>query len=792
MPADRIKGITIEISGNTTKLQDSLSDVNKSLKDTKAQLKDVDKLLKMDPGNTELLAQKQRLLGQAVTDTKSKLDTLKEAQKQMNQLDSFTPEQQREYDNLQREIIETESDLKNLEKQTAENKKAMSGFTKAGNAIKSVGEKAGDLGNKLMPATAAVTGLAAAAGAAWAEVDDATDKLITMTGAGGDALADLERQMKRVATTVPTSFDKAADAVGEVSTRFGLAGEELGDLSAQFIRFATINNTDVIGSIDAIQRSMAAFNVPTERAVDVMDMLTTASQNTGVSIDTLLSGLETNQTLFQELGLSLEDSIGFLAVIETTGAQSSEVLAGLKKAMQNAAKEGTPLRDKLGEIETAMMNAGSEAEGMQIAIDTFGAKAGPAIYKAVKDGKLNLSDFSSYLSGWEGSTTKTFEDTQDAPDKLTTILNNLKIAGSELATMVLEELSPYISGLAESVEKAVTWFSGLDDSTKKMILTALGLVAVAGPLLKIFQGISTVLGLIVTHPIIALIAGVIAGLVYLYNTCEPFRDLINGIWNGILVPLGTWITNTLLVGLGNLVNFLQVTLPAAIAIAAAWFDDTFGPAISDVKAGLDGLIGWINGDFSLDWDTAWKAITAAFGTIWNEIKEIAKTPINAVIGFLNDMINAIKNGLNFIIDGINDAFSFTVGPIDLPFFGEVLGETNISLANIPHVPWHDSPIPLLWQGGVMTGGSAVVGDAGPELLTMQGSRAYVAPLPGSAGYDNSEVLDAMASINDAITALSSSMARMQVVMDSGALVGSIAAPMDNALAMRTIYRQRRV
>lgn len=85
MAGNRIKGITVEIGGDTTKLQAALKKVNSEAKNTQAQLKDVEKLLKLDPGNTELLCQKQKLLSSAVSETKEKLATLKTAAEQANQ-----------------------------------------------------------------------------------------------------------------------------------------------------------------------------------------------------------------------------------------------------------------------------------------------------------------------------------------------------------------------------------------------------------------------------------------------------------------------------------------------------------------------------------------------------------------------------------------------------------------------------------------------------------------------------------------------------------------------------------
>ena len=117
MAASRIKGITVEIGGDTTKLQTALKGVNSEIKNTQSQLKDVEKLLKLDPGNTELLAQKHKLLGEAVSETKEKLTTLKTAAEQANQALANGDISKEQYDALQRQIIETENELKKLEEQ---------------------------------------------------------------------------------------------------------------------------------------------------------------------------------------------------------------------------------------------------------------------------------------------------------------------------------------------------------------------------------------------------------------------------------------------------------------------------------------------------------------------------------------------------------------------------------------------------------------------------------------------------------------------------------------------------
>lgn len=807
MAADRIKGITIKIGGDTTELQDALADVNKSLKSTQADLKDVNKLLKLDPKNTELLAQKQRLLSNAVTGTKDKLKTLQDAQKQMGDTSAFTPQQQREYDALQREIISTEADLKKLEKQTKENDRAMSAFTKVGDAFGNIGEKAGAAGKKLLPVTAAITGLTAAAGAAWTEVDAAEDKVRTMTGAMGADFEGLAETMKTVATSVPTSFDTAATAVGEINTRFGLTGDALETLSEQFIKFAELNEQDVTSAIDGVQEALAAYDEPAENAAGVLDMLTLASQKSGVSTTDLMTALLENRTVFGEMGLSIEDAVSFLAMLETSGANSSEVLGGLKKAMQNANKEGQPLSEALADVQASMTGAATETEGMQTAIDLFGAKSGPALYRALSSGKVNLADFAGYLDGWEGTVTETFDATADAPDQMQTALNAVKLAGSELINTVLTAAAPLIEDVVAAVKDAVAWFTGLDDGIKQIIVGVLGVLAVAGPLLSTIGKISSLIGVIVSHPILALIGAVVAGVIALYQNVEPFREFVNNLWNNYLVPFGTWLGETFLGIFSTLGTFFSETLIPILSNlgpifsgllltmepVGTWIRDTFGPAIEGIQTGLSEIMTFITDVFQGNWEGAWNAISSAFETVWNAFSGIAKKPLNAVIGFLNDLMLKVQSTLNTIITGINGLFEFSFGPIEMPGFIPDVPEMSFDLVNLPTITWFsDHQIPLLAKGGIVEAGSAIVGDAGPELLTMQGGAAYVQPLPGSGGYDNSAILAAMGEIADAVGVLTNRVDGLQVVMDSGALVGSIAPRMDNALAMRSVYRQRRI
>ena len=148
MAGNRIKGITVEIGGDTTKLQTALKGVNTEIRNTQSQLRDVEKLLKLDPGNTELIAQKHRLLAQAVSETREKLETLKTAQRQADEALRNGTISQQQYDGLQREIVETEQELRRLEQQAEQSATALQKIGATGEKLQAVGDKVSECGTE--------------------------------------------------------------------------------------------------------------------------------------------------------------------------------------------------------------------------------------------------------------------------------------------------------------------------------------------------------------------------------------------------------------------------------------------------------------------------------------------------------------------------------------------------------------------------------------------------------------------------------------------------------------------
>lgn len=205
MASGRIKGITIEIDGNTTKLSKSLADVDKSLKDTQTQLKDVNKLLKLDPTNVELLKQKHELLGKAVTDTKKRQEELRTALKQLEGAGD-TEENRKQQDALQRELAETTASLKDLEEQYKKSNPTLEAFS-AG--AKKVQEKTAAVSKAAAVVAAGMLAMAASAASS-------ADDLLTMSNVTGFSVEELQK-LQYASERVDVSVDTMTGSITKLT-----------------------------------------------------------------------------------------------------------------------------------------------------------------------------------------------------------------------------------------------------------------------------------------------------------------------------------------------------------------------------------------------------------------------------------------------------------------------------------------------------------------------------------------------------------------------------------------------
>lgn len=601
----RIRGVTIELGGDASGLNKALGDVNSSISKTQKELKDVEKLLKLDPSNTELLRQKHELLTKQVGQTKEKLDALKQAEKELNE--AGIDKHSSQYMALQREIAATEHSLEQLEATAAKSNIAL---TKMSQSFGKISEASG----KVAQATKGIS-----------------------TAAGG-ALAGLAGMAYKSVT--------AADELVTLSKQTGIATDEL-----QKMKYASdlvdVSVEEITGAMTKMKKNMASTSKDTQAA-------------------------------FAQIGVSVTDANGQL---RNTTDVFYEVLQGL-----------SGIKNETERDIVAMQLFGKSADQLAGIIDD-GGESLKSLGQEAQDLGLIMSE----------DTLSSLNDVNDSIDKLKAKANG-EIAQSGAKAM--EALMPVFEKVLDAMSKALDYIGSLDADQIKMIATLLAVVASISPVAK---AISNVTGLISTLtgtviPKVITICGKLTGTVLpkVMSVLKMFPGL--GITAAIIALVALIATkgdeiqkivNKVCDFVKNLLNNLMNWLNNHGLNVLGSFVKTIIGLIDNLKSILNGIIDFIRGVFTGDWKRAWSGVVEILTGLFGGIKTLLKAPINAVIG----MINGIIGGFNKL--------------------RSIAGKSEVS------------KIPLLASGGVVSKGSAVVGDAGPELLTMQGGRAIVQPLTNS-------------------------------------------------------------
>ncbi len=532
MAKNKIKGLTVEIGGDSTKLGKALDESKKKSKNLQSELKQVEKLLKLDPKNVELLSQKQKILTEQVEETKKRLALMKDEQAKVNAMFQKGEIGEEEYRKYRREVEQTELTLKNLEKQlkttggefaevrrksgavtfqNAENKvehfkgkvkdmtdaaldnaeKLSKGFDKVGDGL----EKVGGVVNKGSAAAAAVL---AGSVAAFKDLDEGYDVIVKKTGAVDSKFDGLKQTADELFGNSVFDMTDIGNAIGEVNTRFGFTEDKLRSVTEQYLQFAKINDADVSDSVAKTARIMQAWDISAENLPDLLGMITAKGQETGIAVGSLMDKVLDNNAIFKEMGLSLEESISLMAQFEKNGINDSTALAAMKAAVKNSVKEGKSLSEALGDNIRDIKNATSETEALQIATELFGSKGAAEMVNAINEGRIDFDDLSGSMSNYKDTVKKTYDATLDPLEESKQVLNNLKLAGADLAATALKEGKPMLDEVVNGIKGVTEWLKKLSPEEKKTLTNAIKIIAVAGPAVtitgKISKGIGDIVG----------------------------------------------------------------------------------------------------------------------------------------------------------------------------------------------------------------------------------------------------------------------------------------------------------
>ena len=534
MGSTTINGITVALGGDTTQLQKSFKDLDGKSRSLQKELTLVNKELKFDPKNSTLLAAKQEVLSEKVETTRQKLKLLNDMQAEVEKQAKAGTLGADKYRQYQTEVESTKNILANLEKQlkttgdefaevqrksgavtfkNAEDKvehfkgkvkdmtkealkdaeKLAKGFDKVGDGL----EKAGSVINKGSAAAAAVL---AGSVASFKDLDEGYDVIVKKTGATDDKFESLKKTADELFSGSTFDMTDIGNALGEVNTRFGYTEDKLKSVTEQYLQFAKINDADVSDSISKTARIMQAWDISADNLPDLLGMITAKGQETGVAVGGLMDKVLDNNATFKEMGLSLEESITLMAQFERNGVNDSTALTAMKTAVKNAAKEGKPLSDVLRENVNDIKNASNETEALQKATELFGTKGAAEMANAIKEGRIDFDNLSGSMSSYKDTVKKTYDATLDPLEESKQVINNLKLAGADLAATALKEGQPLIEDVIDGVKGVTNWLKKLTPEEKKTLTEAIKIVAVAGPAVtiggKLTKGIGSIVGLL--------------------------------------------------------------------------------------------------------------------------------------------------------------------------------------------------------------------------------------------------------------------------------------------------------
>ena len=741
--ASRIKGITVEIGGDTTGLEKALKGVNSSIKTTQSALKDVERLLKLDPTNTELLTQKQKLLKDAIASTSEKLETLKEAQKQAKEQLERGELGQDKYDALQREIVETEQELKRLQEQAATTSVTLEKIAAAGDKFEKAGDSITNAGKQISVASAAVTGLGVAAVKTAADFDSAMANVAAISGATGDDLQALRDKAREMGEKTKFSASEAADAMSYMA----MAGWKTGDMLSGIegiMNLAAASGEDLATTSDIVTDALTAFGLTAEDSAHFADILAAASSNANTNVSMMGETFKYCAPVAGALGYSAEDVAEAIGLMGNAGIKSTQAGTALRTMMTKLQGELKLSGEALGEVAIQTANAdGSMRELSDILADcrTAFSKMSESEAAAAAEtlvGKNAMSGFLALMNSAPGDIDKlrnAIENCDGSAEDMAAIMQDnlngqltiLKSQLEELAISFGEMLMPVIRKVVTAVQGFVDKLNNMDEAQRKTIISIGLVIAALGPFLVILgtvistvgksmkayataaKGIKKLMVAVksgtgifgklgaaiggISAPVLAIVAVIavlVAAFTHLWKTNDGFRENIIATWTQIKETVSNFCQgivdrlNSLGFEFSSITEVLKAVWDGFCNLLGPVFEGAFRFISDTLSTVLDVILNTVDffiAVFSGDWEGAWEAVKNIFSSIWNGLVSWFTNILETIKGVLDVALGWIGSSWEQVWSGVKNFFTNIWNGIKA-FISSTINSISTTISNV--------------------------------------------------------------------------------------------------------------
>ena len=630
--ANRIKGITVEIGGDTTGLDKSLQQVNSTIRSTEQSLRDVNRLLKLDPTSTQLLSQKQAFLQKEIQETSNKLNVLKQADKQAKvQLENGELGRDK-YDALQREIVETENNLDSLKEKlkqvgSVSLTKLSSQFDSTSKKIKKLGDGMSSLGQSLSTkVTLPIAAIGTAGFTAAADLQDAMGATEQIYGKSADRMLRWSGSLKSYYGIAQGQALEYANTMGAMLKNIGGKSDaEAAEMSQKLVALA--------GDLSAM------FGGTTESAVLA---LTGALKGNNAMLDNYGMGVNEATIKAKALAMGLHDGRGAMSLQAKQAATLALIMEQTADAQGQAGREAAGASGSMKILKTELQNIAATIGNVLLPVIT------PLMQK---------------ISAWLSK----FKQLSPESQKLIVTLG-----------LIAAAVGPFLVVLGTCISKigvAIQGFSKLALFIGKMFASF-----TSGS--SILEGLGAVLGG-VSAPILAVVAVIgvlVAAFVTLWNTNEEFRNSVIAVWEKIKETFTGFVNgvkeklSSLGIDFTSIVEGLKTVWNGLCAILAPLFEGALNLSFTSFKTVLDLITGVLDvfiGLFTGNWSQLWNGVKEIFTAVWNAVKNTFITVFNTLKNVFNVFLSFFGTSWNKLWSSVKNFFMNVWNSI-VSFFTNVL------------------------------------------------------------------------------------------------------------------------